>query len=109
LREEYRLRVFESRVLRRIFGPKRGEVTEEWRIHSVERNDLYSSPNIVWVIKSRRVRWAEHVVCMRKRRGIYRVLVMKPEGKRLLVRPSLDGRIILKWIFRKWDVGYGLG
>jgi len=110
LREECRLRVFENRVLRRIFGPKRDEVRGEWRkLHSVECNDLYSSPNILWVIKSRRMRWAEHVVCMWKRREIYRISVRKPEGKRPLVRPSLDGRLILKWIFRKWDVGYGLG
>jgi len=88
LREERRLRVFEKRVLRRIFGPKRDEVTGEWRtLHNEELNDPYSSPNIVWVIKSRRIRWAEHVARMGERRGLYRVLVGKPEGKRPLGRP----------------------
>jgi hypothetical protein len=95
------VRVFENRVLWRIFELKRDEVTGDWRkLHSVERNDLYSSPNIFWVIKLRRISCAEHVVHMWKKRGIYRVLVRKPEGKRPLVRPNLDGRVILKWIFR---------
>ena len=88
LREERRLKVFENRVLRRIFGPKRDEVTGEWRkLHNEEFNDLYSSPNIVRVIKSRRMRWARHVARMEERRGEYRVLVGKPEGKRPLERP----------------------
>jgi len=79
--------VFENRVLRRIFGPKRDEVTGEWRkIHNEELNDLYSSPNIVWVVKSRRMRWAWHVARMGERRGVYMVLVKKPEGKRQLGR-----------------------
>ena len=78
--------MFENRVLRRRFGPKRDEVTGEWRkLHNEDLNDLYSSPNIVWVIKSRRMRW--HVVCMGERRGVYRVLVGKREGKRALGRP----------------------
>ena len=75
-------------MLRRIFGPRRDEVTGEWRrLHNEEINDLYSSPNIVWVIKSRRMRWAGHVACMGEERGVYRVLVGKPEGKRSMVRP----------------------
>jgi len=88
-REERRLRVFESRVLRRVFGPKRDEVTGELRkLHNEELNDLYS-PSIVWVIKSRRTRWAEHVVRVGEGRAKYRVLVGKPEGRRPLVRPRL--------------------
>jgi len=86
--EDRRLRVFENRVLKRIFGPKRGEVTVEWRkLHNEELNDLYFSPNIVRVIKSRRTGWAGHVARMRERRGVYRVVVKKPEGKRPLGRP----------------------
>jgi len=88
LREEHRLRVFENRVLRRIFRPNRDEVTGEWRnIHNEELNDLYSSPNIVQVIESRRMRWAGHVARMGEGRGVYRVLVGKPEGKKPLVSP----------------------
>jgi hypothetical protein len=84
LREERRLRVFENRVLRRIFGPKTDEVTGKWRkLHNEELNDLYS-PNIVWVIKSRRKRWTRHVARMGAKRGVHRVLVVKPEGKRQL-------------------------
>ena len=83
MREERRLRVFEKRVLRKIFGPKRDEVTKEWRkLHNEELNDLYCSPNIVRVIKSRRMRWAGHVARMGDSRGVYTVLVGKPEGKR---------------------------
>jgi len=88
LREERKLRVFENMVLRRIFGPRRDEVTGElWRLHNKELSDLYSSPNIVRVIKSRRMRWAGHVVHMGEERGVYRVLVGKPEGKSPLGRP----------------------
>src|SRR5215475_8752369 len=82
LREERRLRVFENRVLRRVFGPKRDEVTGEWtKLHNDELNDLYSLPNIVRVVKSRRMRWAGHVARMGEDRGVHRVLVEKPEGK----------------------------
>ena len=88
LREERRLRVFENRVLRRVFEPKRDEVTGEWRkLHNEELSDLYSLPNIVRVAKSRRMRWAGHVARMGKGRGVHRVLVGKPEGKRPLGRP----------------------
>ena len=83
LREERILRVFENMVLRRIFGMRSEEVTEEWRkLHNEELNNLYSSPNIVRVIKSRRMRWAGHVARMGEERGVYMVLVGKPEGKR---------------------------
>jgi len=88
LREERRLRVFENRVLRRIFGPKRDEVTGERRkLHNEELNHLDSSPNIVLVIRSRIMTWAGHVARMGERRGVYRVLVGKPERKRPLGRP----------------------
>jgi len=83
-----KLRVFENRVLRKIFGPRRDEVMGEWRrLHNEELNDLYSSPNILRVIKSRRMRWAGHVASMGEERGVYRVLVGKPEGRRPLGRP----------------------
>ena len=88
LREERKLRVFENMVLRRIFGHRMDEVTGEWRrLHNEELNDLYSLPNIVRVIKSRRMRWAGHVAHMGEERGVYRVLVGKSEGKRPLGRP----------------------
>jgi len=80
--------VFENRVLRRVFGPKRDEVTGKWRkLHNEELNDLYSLPNIVQVVKSRRMRWAGHMERMGEDRGVHRVLVGKPEGKRPLGRP----------------------
>jgi hypothetical protein len=88
LREEHRLSVFENRVLRRIFGPKSDVLTDEWRkLHNEELNDLYSSPNIVRVIKSRRMRWSGHVARMEEGRGVHKVLVGKAEGKRPLERP----------------------
>jgi len=78
LREERRLRVFENRVLRRVFGPKRDEVTGECRkLHNEELSDLYSLPNIVGVVKSRRMRWAGHVAHVGQGRGVYMVLVGK--------------------------------
>jgi len=80
--------MFENMVLRRIFGPRRDEVTGEWRrVHNEELNDLYCSPNIVRVIKSRRMRWAGHVARMGEERGVYRVLVRKLKGRRQLGRP----------------------
>jgi len=88
LRKERKLRVFENMVLRRIFGLRRDEVMGEWRrLHNEELSDLYSSPNIMRVIKSRRMRWAGHVACMGEERGVYRVLVGKQEGKRPLGTP----------------------
>jgi hypothetical protein len=88
LREEQRLRVFENRVLRRIFGRKRDEVTGEWRrLHNEELNYMYLSPNIIRLIKSGRMRWAGHVARMGEKSGAYRVLVGRPEGRRPLGRP----------------------
>ena len=87
-REERKLRVFENMVLRRIFGPRRDKVMGEWRrLHNEELNDLYCSPSIVRVIKSRRMRWAGHVARMGEEREVYRVVVGKPEGRRRLGRP----------------------
>ena len=89
LKDELRLRVFGNRALRSIFGPKKDEVTGDWRkLHNEELNNLYSSPNIVRVIKSRRIKWAGHVARMGERRGVFRVLVEKPEGKRPLGIPG---------------------
>ena len=90
LREERKLRVFENMVFRRIFGLRRDEVSGDWRkMYNEELNDLYSSPNIVRVIKSRRMRWAGHVERMGEERGVSRVLVGKPARKRPLGRPRL--------------------
>ena len=90
LREECRPRVFENRMLRKIFVPRSDEVTGEWsRLHNEELNDLYCSPNIVRVIKSRRMRWVGYVASMGDRRGVLGVLVGKPEARRPLERPSL--------------------
>ena len=90
MKEERRLRVLENRVLRRKFGPKRDVVTGKWRkLHNEELNDLYSSPNISRVIKSKRMRWTGDAVRMGERRGLYRVLVGKPEEKSPLGRPCL--------------------
>jgi hypothetical protein len=88
LREEHRLRLFENRVLRRIYGPKRDQVTGEWRkLHNEELRDLYSSRNTIRIIKSRRIRWAGHVARMGEKMNAYRLLVGKPERKRPLGRP----------------------
>jgi hypothetical protein len=106
LREECRLRVFENRVLRRIFGPKRDEVTGEWRIlHNKELYALYSSPNNIRVIKSRRLRWAGHVARMGKSRGAYRVFVGKSEGGRQFGRPRRRWEDNIKMDLR--EVGWG--
>jgi hypothetical protein len=102
--EERRLKVFENRVLRRVFGPKRDEVTGKWRkLHNEELNDLYSLPSIVRVVKSRRMRWAGHVARMGEGRDVHSVLVGKPEGMRPLGRPRRKWGIILRGIFRKWE------
>jgi hypothetical protein len=88
-----RLRVFENKVLKRIFGPKRGEVTGGWRkLHKKELHGLYSSPSIVRAIKARRTRWAGHVARMGEARDTYNILVGRPEGRRPLGRPR-----------RRWD------
>jgi hypothetical protein len=98
LREEHRLRVFENRVLRRIFGPTRDEITGEWRkLHSWELHNLYSSPGIIRQIKSRRLRGAGHVARMGEGRNVYGVLVGKPEGKNHLKYKGVDGRMGSKW------------
>jgi hypothetical protein len=91
--------VFENRVPRRIFGPKRDEVTGEWRkLHNEELHKLYLSPNIIRQIKSRRIRWAGHVARMGEERKVYKGLVGRPEGKRPLGRPR-----------RRWEDGVRLG
>jgi hypothetical protein len=93
--------VFENRVLRRIFGPKRGDVAGGWRkLHNEELHSLYSSPSKVRMIKSRRMRWVGHVARMGKKNACG-ILVGKPEGKRPLGRPRLCGWTILKWILER--------
>jgi hypothetical protein len=103
LREEHRLRVFENKVLRRIFGLKKDEVTGGWRkLHNEELCDVYSSPSIIRMIKSKRMRWAGHVARMEEKRNAYRLLVGKPQGKRPLER--------LRWSWVdnvKMDFGWG--
>ena len=107
LREERRLRVFENRLLRRIFGHKRDEVTGEWRkLHNEELNDLYTTPNVVRVIKSRRMRWTVHVADMGERRAVYRVLVGKPEVKRPLGRPRCRWEDNIKMDLQ--EMGFGV-
>jgi hypothetical protein len=107
LLEERKLRVFENMVLRRIFGPRRDEVTEEWRrLHNEELNDLYCSPNIVRVIKWRRIRWAGQVARMGEERGVYSGLVEKPEGKRPLGRPRHRWVGIIRMDLQEVGCGY---
>jgi hypothetical protein len=107
LREERKLRVFLNMVLRRIFGPRREEVTGEWRkLLNEELNDLHSSPNIVRVIKSRRMRWVGHVARMGEERGMYRVLVGKPKGKRPLGRPRRRWVYNIRMDLQEMGCGY---
>jgi hypothetical protein len=106
LREEHRLRVFENRVLRRIFGPKSYEVTGGWRkLHNEELHGLYSSPSIVRMIKARRMRWAGHVVRMGEVRGAYNILIGRPEGRRPLGRPRRRWEDNIKMDLR--EIGFG--
>jgi hypothetical protein len=106
LREEHRLRVFENRVLRGIFGPTRDEVIGEWRkLHNRELHNLYSSPDIIRQIQSRRMRWAGHVARMGEGRHMYRVLVGKPEGKRPLERPRRRWEDVIKMGLE--EIGWG--
>jgi hypothetical protein len=102
--------MFENRVLRRVFGPKRDEVTGEWRkLHSEELNDLYSLPSIVRVVKSRRIKWARLVARMGEDRGVHRVLVGKPEGKSSLGRPRRRWEDDIKMDFSgSWRGSWGL-
>jgi hypothetical protein len=104
LGDEHRLRVFENKALRKISARKRDEVTGEWRrLHNGELYDPYSSPNVTRVIKSRTMKWAGHVAHMGDRKGEYRVLVGRPEGKRPLGRPRRRWDSNLKRIFKKCD------
>jgi len=106
LREERNLRVFENMMLRRIFGPRRDEVTGEWRrLHNEELNDLYSSPNIVRVIKSIRMKWARRVARMGKERGYIGSWWGNRRKRDHWGNLGVDGWIILGWISRRWDVG----
>ena len=107
LREERRMRVFENRALRRIFGPKTDEVTGQWkRLHTEDFYDLYNSPSIVRVTKSRTMRWTGRVARMVKRRGSYRIWVRKPKGKRPLGRPCCRWGITINFIFNKRNRGW---
>jgi hypothetical protein len=116
VREEHKLRVFENRVLTRIFGPKRDGVTGGWRkLYNEQLHNLYSSPSIIRIIKSRRMRWAGYVARMGEKRNVYRLLVGKPEGRRPLGRPrrrwidniKMDlleiGLSVVDWIGLAWD------
>jgi len=110
LRKERKLILFENRVLRRIFGPRRDEVTGEWRrLHNEELNDLYSSPKIVRVIKSRRMRWAGHVACMGEERGCIGCWWGNRKEEDHWGGLGLDGLLILEQISRRWDAGIWTG
>jgi hypothetical protein len=108
--EEHWVKVFENRVLRKIFGPKRDEVTGEWRkLHIEELNDMYSSSNVFGMINSIKMRGTGRLARMGERRSACRGLVGKPEGKRPLRRSRLRWEDKLRWMFRKCDVGVWTG
>jgi len=104
------LRLFENIALRKIFVPKREEVAgKRRRLHNEDLYDPYFSPNIIWTIKLRRIRWARHVAHIGDSRGVYSALVGKPDGKKPLGRSTHRWGIILKYIFKKWDGEAGTG
>ena len=110
MREERRLKVFENRELRRVFRPKRDKVTEEWRkLHNEELSDLYSLPNIVRVVKSRRIRWAGHVALWGRVEVCTGFWWGNLRERDHWGDPDIDRRIILRWIFRKWEGVVGTG
>jgi len=101
-----RLRVLENSGLRRIFGTEKEEVAGDWRrLHNEELHNSYASPNVVRMVKSRRMRWARHAVCVREMRNIYSFMLCKLEGKRPLGRPNLYGRLMLEWILMEIRMG----
>ena len=104
MRDKHRWRVFEKRVLRKIFGPERDEVTGEWiKLHNEELNYLYCSPSVIWASISGKILWAWHVEYSGERRDPYRILVRKPERTRSFGKLRYRWEIISKWIFKKWD------
>jgi hypothetical protein len=110
LREEHRLKVFESRVLRRIFGPKRDEITGEWRkLHSEELHILYFSPNVIRQIKSRRMRWAGHVARMGEERNVYKILMGKQEERDHLEDKGIGRSMGSEWILGRLAGGVSSG
>jgi hypothetical protein len=110
LREECRLKVFENRVLRRIFGPKRDEGRGGWRrLHNEKLYTLYSSPDVIRMTKLRKTRLTENVARMGERKSRRKVLVGQPERRNNLENQGVDGRIIVKWIFEKWNCVIWIG
>jgi hypothetical protein len=103
LREEHRLRLFENRILRRIFRQMRDKIAGEWKeLHNKEFHILYSSSNIIKQIKSRRVKWVRHVARMGEDRNVYKVFMRKPEGNNHLEDQGVDGRMLSEWILADW-------